>query len=171
MTKKTPTKRQVPSVERQLALALVAVLNEIRRPSADDDSLTNAVDAAQTILEANGYAKLESIASRVNRIEGLIEQAYEKKEFAVIAPLAAELERAKKGLSPLAGKKKKAEPTAPKPARASRKSSKGDAPDPATVPVKCNYSICQWKGEGVVGSPCPECEAPLVAVEKENTDA
>lgn len=158
---KTTKKRQSPSVERQLALALVAVLEAIRRPSSDESLLTNAVDAAQAILEANGYSKLESIPTRVARIQGEIEKALETKNYDALPRLGQEMKRAEAGKPPLTTEKKARAPRKPKtlkpdtdsPAEPTERKTRKRREAVDGVMCKCN--VCDWTGVSTVGSACP----------------
>lgn len=162
MTKTTPKRsRQVPSVERQLALALVGVLECIgmvdvvkEQPgySEMEASLTEAI----RILGVNGYKDLESISSRVRRIEADIAEAVKSQDGAKLARLGAELDRAKAGKPPLATEKKPKKKTDP-PAEKKDRKKKDDSALPLgeVVPVQC--LSCPWEGTGTADSKCPEC--------------
>lgn len=142
--KKTNGKRQSPSVERQIALALVrlkeCVLEEERagailsaqtgQVSADlaaiyetaSTARKQAIEECDKVLADNGYGELESIASRVAALELQLKAAMDLKQYKDIAPLGAALERAKKGLAPLPVTEKKpkatTEPRKPRTAKA-----------------------------------------------------
>lgn len=122
--KQSGTKRQSPSVERQLALALVAVIERVdlvnEAAGADDfTQLHRSAGEARTVLSANGYENLESIPTRVKRIETEIGAALKAQDGAKLARLGAALDRAKKGLPPLVSEKKT--PQSPKPRKARKK--------------------------------------------------
>lgn len=126
--KQNGTKRQSPSVERQLALTLLRVIEcagMLDEGATGKEALMLAVDAAIPILDANGYKNMESIPTRVKRIETEIGEALKAQDGAKLAQLGAALDRAKKGLPPLASEKKT--PQAPKPRKARKK--KDAAPD------------------------------------------
>lgn len=173
MTKTTPKRsRQVPSVERQLALALVGVLECIgmvdvvkEQPgySEMEASLTEAI----RILDANGYKDLESISSRVRRIEADIAEAVRYQNGAKLAKLGAELDRAKAGKPPLATEKKPKKKTDPPAEKKDRKKKDDPALPLGEVPCQCVYPGCAWSGIGVPDSACPVCSSAVVAVEGE----
>jgi hypothetical protein len=186
MPKGTPKKsRQVPSVERQLALALVALIEDVKAIPDDIETtsviqvLKKSTTAAQKVLDANGYGGLESIESRIIQIEADIIEAVKTQDGAKLSILGAALERAKKGLPPLATekkpRKKKVEPAdtasttppAEKKKRGGKKDDKPALPLGEIVPVQCVYPGCAWKGEAVVDSACPVCSSAVVAAESE----
>lgn len=118
MAKTNGKKRTSPSVERQLALALIAVIESAKGLDGNGDrelAVRQAAAAGQELLKANGYADLESIPTRVKRIENEIAVAVAAQDGAKLAQLGAALDRAKKGLPPLATEKKpRAAPRKPK---------------------------------------------------------
>ena len=115
-------KRQSPSVERQIALALVRVIECVVQAEILGQELKNgdsspqyeqaqidrkqSIDEARKILEVNGYAELESIASRVAALENQLTAAISMRDGKAVARLGAELERAKTGRPPIASPKK-----------------------------------------------------------------
>lgn len=114
--------RLSPSVERQIALALVRVIecvnavDKIARELKAGDSIPEyeqalidekqSIDEAQQILEANNYGDLESIASRVAAPENQLTAAISLRDGKAIARLGAELDRAKAGRPQIAQPKK-----------------------------------------------------------------
>lgn len=173
-------KRQSPSVERQLALALVRVIeclggmDDLReRITAVPEGaklfaeLGTATDEARQVLTITGYADLESIANRVARIQDDIAEALRVQDGAKLAQLGAALDRAKKGLPPLPTEKKPRAPRkakTPKPVSTAaavtkprkKKSDTDNAlPLGEAVPVQC--LSCPWEGVGSADSKCPKC--------------
>lgn len=156
MGKQNGKKRQSPSVERQLALALVAILDDLKSMNTD---LASEYPARE-LLKANGYGDLESIPTRVAAITEQINAAVSSGDGKALALLGPALERAKKGLPPLATEKK---PRTKKPTtteageKKKRGGKKGETPSllPEGVPVQC--LSCPWEGVGTPDSKCPEC--------------
>ncbi len=108
----TKTKRAV-SGERSIALALVEILETWRdRDTADDTAMGAAINSAGQLLVGMGYAGLESISSRVSKIETAIAEAVAAGNGKEVSRLGAELERAKKGHPPIARKAKTEKPPA-----------------------------------------------------------
>jgi len=166
-TKSNGKKRQSPSVERQLALAPVAVIEAAKELNGNDDRQINvrvACAKGQDLLNANSYGALQSIESRVIRIKAEIDTALEAEDFDALARLGKEMKRDKKGLPPLTTEKKpKAALTQKKPRK-----KKGNNPSPEEeVPCHCGFSECVWKGVAVPGSACPVCSSGVVADESE----
>lgn len=158
MTKTAEKKtRKPPSVERQLALALVSLIETIADGSSTgNDELDVAATDAKAILKTHGYGELESIPARVARLEGEIEKALERKDYDALPKLGQEMKRAMAGKPPLEAEK---EPRAIPKAKTDKA-----APKTETVAVKCSYDgVCNYTGEGIVGSPCPDCESELIA--------
>lgn len=162
--------RQSPSVERQIALALVAVLDGI--PDETISTLSGPVIEARKVLKACGYEDLESIPIRVARIEGQIEEALKTKNYDALPRLGQEMKRAEKGLPPLTVEKKPRKPRTPKTAAAEpaeKKSRKKKSKDePAPLPVgqasyKCIYPGCAWAGPAPADLVCPVCGTEVVA--------
>lgn len=145
-TKKTNgSKRQSPSRERLLALALVRLkecvlaveraqmnLDNLRATNADAEQLQaelekaetdrkEAIEQAEKCLADNDYAELESIATRVKRIEDEMKAALEVHDGTKLGQLGPALERAKRGLPPLTVTEKKPKvPTERKPRTAKK---------------------------------------------------
>jgi len=188
---KTQKSRQSPSVERQLALALLRVI-ECLGPMDDLRSVIEARDGgakfwadletatneAREVLKTNNYGELETIATRVKRIEADIAEAVRNQDGAKLAILGAALDRAKSGKPPLETekkpRKKKAEPatTTDPPAEKKTQKKKGEGkPGPLplgeAVPCQCLYPGCGWEGSAIVDSACPVCSSAVVAVESE----
>lgn len=117
MKKKTnkPTKRRELSGERKLALALVEVIEEIGTPGPEEKRLLAVIEQAEKVLAESGYAGLESITSRVNKIETQLIAAINVKDGKEVSRLGAELSRAQRGLPPLAKKVEKKVAAAPDP--------------------------------------------------------
>ena len=163
MSKTNGKKRTVPSVERQLALALVAVLEAVETderlatPPQNTDSIDNPVFNARAILKTHGYDDLESIPTRVKRIEAEIAEALTAQDGAKLAQLGAALDRAKKGLPPLPTEKKARAPRKAKTEPASRKPRQKKLGE--GVATVC--PSCKWTGNEVPGSACPDCGAAL----------
>jgi hypothetical protein len=170
MPKGTPKKsRQVPSVERQLALALVALIEDVyaMHNVEADKAMEIPIKIARDVLNANGYSDLKSIRSRVALIQARIAEAVEVNDGASLTQLGPALERAKKGLPPLATekkpRKKKVEPAdtasttppAEKKKRGGKKDDKPALPLGEGVPIQC--LSCPWEGVGTADSKCPEC--------------
>lgn len=153
---KTTKKRQSPSVERQLTLALVALLDT---NAADDVAWTEARNAADQVLKDNGYAGLESIPTRVARIQGEIEKALETKNYDALPKLGQEMKRAEAGKPPLTTEKKTRTPRKPKTLKPNTDSlaepteRKTRKRREVVDGVKCN--VCDWTGVSTVGSACP----------------
>lgn len=181
MTKTTPKKsRQVPSVERQIALALLRVI-ECLSPIEDLRSLIcaeasgsgtkfmaeleTATSEAREVLKANNYGGLETIAARVKRIEDEIEVALKARDGAKLAILGAALDRAKAGKPPLATEKKPKKKTDPPAEKKDRKKKDDPALPLGEVPCQCAYPGCAWSGVAVPDSACPVCSSAVVAVE------
>lgn len=120
--KQNGTKRQSPSIERQLALALVAVLEA----SGDETAMDIAATDARAILKTHGYDNLESIPTRVKRIETEIGEALKAQDGAKLGQLGAALDRAKKGLPPLATEKKTPQSLKPRKARKKKDAAPGN---------------------------------------------
>jgi hypothetical protein len=184
MPKGTPKKsRQVPSVERQLALALVALIEDVyaMHNVEADKAMEIPIKIARDVLNANGYSDLKSIRSRVALIQARIAEAVEVNDGASLTQLGPALERAKKGLPPLAPEKKPrkkkvepadaAAPTTPPVEKKPRKKKGADEtaalPLGEIVPVQCVYPGCAWKGVAVVDSACPVCASAVIAAESE----
>lgn len=129
--KKRP--RQSPSVERQIALALVRVIEcviDVEQYRGELEKLSNgeanpdfesacdnrklALEEAHKVLEANGYGDLESIQSRVAAINDQLNAAFSLRDGKAIVKLGVELERAKTGRPPVAQPKKAKTPKEPK---------------------------------------------------------
>lgn len=125
----------------------------------------------------NGYGKLESIETRVTRIEAEITEAVKAQDGAKLAILGAALDRAKSGKPPLETekkprKKKTETPATTTPAEKKPRKKKGEGkPSPLplgeAVPCECIYPGCNWKGSAIVDSACPVCSSAVVAVESE----
>lgn len=155
--------RQSPSVERQLALALVALIEDVKAIPGDIQTtsvievLKKSTVAAQKVLDANGYSNLESVESRVIRIEADIAEAVRAQDGARLARLGAELDRAKSGKPPLATekkpRKKKVEHTTAPPAEPTERKTRKRREAVDGVMCKCN--VCDWVGVSTVGSACP----------------
>lgn len=186
MPKTNGKKRQSPSVERQLALVVVRMIECL---SGMDDmrarieaipegakmfaDLGTAVDEARQILTVSGYSNLESIAGRVARIQDAIAEALRAQDGAKLAQLGAALDRAKKGLPPLTTEKTprtprkpkmpKTPPAEPKEKKSSKKSGKSNPLPIGDVPCHCEFTGCTWKGVAVPDSPCPVCSSGVVA--------
>lgn len=124
------TKRQSPSRERLLALALVRIIECVRTvrtmsesstapPSAEYEAallmVDESVEQAQRVLGDNGYGNLESIATRVAALDLQMQAAIDLKQYKDFAPLGAALERAKRGLPPLTITEKKSKPATVEP--------------------------------------------------------
>lgn len=164
---KTTKKRQPPSVERQFALALVALIEAGAKTQGNSEyelGFRQACAAAETLLKTNGYEGLESIPTRVARIQGEIEKALETKNYDALPRLGQEMKRAEAGKPPLATekkpRKKKVEPataTTDPPAEKKKRGGKKGEPDLPEdgVPCKCGNVDCDWKGIAVIGSACP----------------
>lgn len=115
-------KRQSPSVERQIALALVRVIECVQKVEklAGDQlagnttiefdqarvDLKHSFEEAHAVLTANGYGDLESIQSRVDALENQLKSAFSLRDGKAITRLGAELERARTGRPPIAQPKK-----------------------------------------------------------------
>src|SRR5712664_2306306 len=106
MPKSNGKKRQSPSVERQLALAFLRVIECAGLVEVSDKTQT-ALSELQTaitdgiqLLDANGYKDLETITTRVKRIKDEMALALEADDGAKLAQLGPALERAKRGLPP-----------------------------------------------------------------------
>lgn len=112
--KKSP-RRQV-SGERMIALALVEVIEGhqavISGTEGASSKFQSALDNAKKVLSDHGYEGLESISSRVSKLETEIAAAVKARDGKEIARLGAELNRAERGLPPIT--KAKAEKKAPK---------------------------------------------------------
>lgn len=63
--------------------------------------LDDAITDSKSILATHGYSGLESISSRVAKLETALHAAIEKRDGKEIARLGAELNRAQRGLSPI----------------------------------------------------------------------
>ena len=109
--KKNGKKRKSPSVERQIALALVAVIDAALTPPDPEgiNLLDIAITDAQAILKTHGYEDLESIPARTQRLKAEIDMALKSEDFDALTRLGQEMKRAKKGLPPLTTEKKPAE--------------------------------------------------------------
>lgn len=120
-------KKRDVSRERTIALALVEVIENYGdlSQSAVCEALDNAITDAKSILETHGYKGLESIASRVAKLETAINAAVVARNGKEIARLGTELNRAQRGLPPIA----KAVPTVKK-ARKKREKANGLDADP-----------------------------------------
>lgn len=119
-------KRKSPSAERLLALALVRVVECVRLERSLGEQLKagdtspdyeaartserEAVEDAMKVLADNGYGELESIASRVSAINDQIQAALSMGDGKALALLGPALERAKRGLPPIAKVEKKQKP-------------------------------------------------------------
>lgn len=155
--------RQSPSVERQLALALVAIIEVVPGGNLDDPGIAErqaAIINAKKILKDAGYEGLESTPTRVKRIQAEIAKALADKNYDALAKLGQEMKRAEAGKPPLATekkpRKKKVEPTTARPPTepAERKTRKRrEAVD--GVMCKCGNVDCDWAGISTVGSACP----------------
>ncbi len=78
--------------ERRLALALVAFMD------ADTDNEQDAATGeAKALLDELGYNDIESTAKRLKRLEADLSTAIELKDYAHVAELGRELEKAKAG--------------------------------------------------------------------------
>lgn len=110
--------RKSPSVERQLALSLLRLIECAGAVEVTDDKqealadLGVAIKSSIAVLDANGYADMESIPTRVKRIEAAIAEALKVQDGAKLAQLGAALDRAKAGKPPLTAEKKT--PSTPK---------------------------------------------------------
>lgn len=132
-TKKNGTKRLSPSVERQIALALVRVIecviaaDLLEREVSQADALEEktaktalydqalidrkvALDEAKQVLTLNNYGDLESIASRVAALENQLTAAISLRDGKEISRLGAALDRAKAGKPPIVVAEKKTKP-------------------------------------------------------------
>ena len=86
--------------ERRLALALAAVMDaysEIPSPEEHRDAVEEAETSATELLNELGYNGIESIPRRLARLEAELATALESKDYAKVAELGAELEKAKAG--------------------------------------------------------------------------
>lgn len=117
-----------------LLLLWVAIIEIIANGSSTgNDELDVAATDAHAILKTHGYGDLESIPSRVARIQGEIEKALESKNYDALPRLGQEMKRAEAGKPPFATEKK-----------------------PRKKKVKCGNVDCDWKGGvAVIGSACP----------------
>lgn len=86
--------------ERRLALALRAVLDE----NDTDNPLSKGEEAAQALLTELGYGDLESVTTRVTRLNDALKVAVEAGDGKLISELGLALERAKAGLPPAKAK-------------------------------------------------------------------
>jgi hypothetical protein len=75
-TKKTKTRRREMSGERRIALALVEVIEECQRTRPTPPALAEACQKSLNLLASQGFAGLESINSRVAKIEEQLKAAY-----------------------------------------------------------------------------------------------
>jgi len=148
MAKANGKKRQSPSVERKLALALVALLEDISLIHIGEvvSATENSDRAAREVLKANGYEDLESIPRRVARIEAEMKAALEAHDGTKLGQLGPALERAKKGLPPLPTEKKTRAPRkakTPKPEAAEKKSRKKKGGDELPPHLKDDAPFAQ----------------------------
>lgn len=97
-TKKKSPRRQL-SGERTLALELVELIESCQ--TGDNVKITAATGKANDTLKALGYDGLESIASRVAKVEAQLQAAIKGLDGKEVARLGAELSRAQRGLSPI----------------------------------------------------------------------
>lgn len=115
-TRKKATETRVKAAvgrERRIVLALRALLDSLKDlpldPSADHgvaisaemlEGVTTAEQSALTTLNELGYGELESIPSRVAKLNEQLKIAVEAGDGNTIAELGKELARAKAGLPP-----------------------------------------------------------------------
>lgn len=95
-------KKRDVSRERTIALALVEVIELVSTDDELPEAVRESINSAKSILETHGYKGLESIASRVAKLETAINAAVVVRNGKEIARLGAELNRAQRGLSPIA---------------------------------------------------------------------
>src|SRR4051812_6664272 len=97
VTKKTKSKRREMSGERRIALALVEVIETYHTEAnggTPSKSLNDAIAQADAVLEAQGFAGLESISSRVAKINEQLTAAIKGFDGKEVQRLGRELERA-----------------------------------------------------------------------------
>lgn len=105
----TKKRKRDVSRERTIALALVEVIENYQTFEAGSgDEMDNAITSAKSILDSHGYKGLESISSRVAKLETAINAAVVDRNGKEIARLGAELNRAQRGLPPIAKAKEPA---------------------------------------------------------------
>lgn len=99
----TKKRKRDVSRERAIALALVDVIENYGDLSqaAVCEALDEAITNAKSILETHGFKGLESISSRVAKLETAINNAVIARDGKEIARLGAELNRAQRGLPPI----------------------------------------------------------------------
>lgn len=115
-------KRRELSGERAIALALVEVIELVLKEDELPEAVRQSVDSAWEVLKAHGYSGLESISSRVAKLETALHAAIEKRDGKEIARLGAELNRAQRGLSPIG----KVVPAVKKPRKPREKKANGE---------------------------------------------
>lgn len=164
---KTETKTKRRNVARQIALALVAVLEDYES-ARSNEPLSESAAIAHGLLKTLGYGELESTQTRVARIEVDIAEALKSKDYDALPKLGQEMKRAQAGLPPLTTEKKARKPRtkkepegekeAPAEPRAKRRKKEPTAEaDPNLPDITCSNQDCEWTGKAEAGSACPGC--------------